>query len=453
MNQNTSPLPRRCTMRLMVNHISKRLDGLVWSDALHKFGLPGRILTTLLQHAYAVLRDMFAGQLTLRAMSLVYTTLLSIVPLIAFSFALLKGFGVDQLLEDRMYLLLEPLGDKGREITDNVMRLVKNVNGGLLGGVSLAFFIYTAISMVQKVEEAFNYAWYVSKPRSFARRFTEYVFVLTIGPVVIVLALGMIGSLQDEAIVRYLLENQVFGPLFVVTSKVAPFLIVTGAFAFLYWFMPNTRVRVGSALVGGVAGGFLWATLGVVVATVIVNSARTMTVYGGFAIAIIALIWLYLNWLVLLVGAQLAFYHQNPAYLRIGRREPQLSSSMRERLALNVMLLVGLAFRNPESTVTVTEISDRLRVPSITLEPIIVGLEEHGLLTSTETEELVPGRDTTHILLSDILAVARDFGETGSISRPQWSTAIEEIGTHLDASVASTVADRTLSDLLDQSAG
>lgn len=436
----------------MLNQLNQQFDRVLWGDVLTTYGLTGRVVRAILRNLYAVLRDMFAGQLTLRAMSLVYTTLLSVVPLIAFSFAVLKGFGVDELLEDEMYVILEPLGEKGREITDNVMRLVKNVNGGLLGGLSLAFFIYTAISMVQKVEEAFNYAWYVSKPRNFARRFTEYVFVLTIGPLAIVLALGMIGSLQDETFVKYLLDNQIVGPLFVVSSKVAPFLIVTGAFAFLYWFMPNTKVRLGSALVGGVAGGFLWATLGVVVATVIVNSARTMTVYGGFAIAIIALIWLYLNWLVLLVGAQLAFYHQNPAYLRIGRREPQLSSSMRERLALNVMLLVGLAFRNPEATITVTEISDRLRIPSITLEPIIAGLEEHGLLTSTETEELVPGRDTTRIRLADILAVARDFGETGSISRPRWSTAIEDIGTRLDASVSSTVAERSLSELLDQAA-
>ncbi len=437
-------------MHRMIIDVSGQIDRFIWGDSLHKFGLPGRLLTTLLQHIYAVLRDMFAGQLTLRAMSLVYTTLLSVVPLIAFSFALLKGFGVDQLLEDRMYLLLEPLGEKGQEITDNVMRLVKNVNGGLLGGVSLAFFIYTAISMVQKVEEAFNYAWYVSKPRSFARRFTEYVFVLTIGPVVIVLALGMIGSLQDEGIVRYLLENQIVGPLFVATSKVTPFLLVSGVFAFLYWFMPNTKVRLSSAFVGGVAGGFLWATLGVLVAAFIVNSARTMTVYGGFAIAIIALIWLYLNWLVLLVGAQLAYYHQNPAYLRIGRREPKLSSSTRERLALNIMLLVGQAFRDSEASVTIADVSEKLRIPSITLEPIVAGLEGNGLLTSTEKEDLLPGRDMAGIALSDVLAVVREYGETGSISKPRWSPVVEEIGDSLDTAVASTIKGTTLAELLDQ---
>ncbi|MGI9238122.1 MAG: YhjD/YihY/BrkB family envelope integrity protein [Woeseiaceae bacterium] len=434
----------------MIRRIQLQLDGILWGDVLPNYGLAGRILRAVLRYVYAVLRDMFAGQLTLRAMSLVYTTLLSVVPLIAFSFAVLKGFGVDELLEDKMYVILEPLGDKGKEITDNVMRLVKNVNGGILGGVSLAFFIYTAISMVQKVEEAFNYAWYVSKPRSFARRFTEYVFVLTIGPVAIVLALGMIGSLQDEGIVRFLLENQIIGPVFVATSKVVPYLVVTAAFAFLYWFMPNTQVRLGSALVGGVAGGFLWATLGVIVAAFIVNSARTMSVYGGFAIAITALIWLYLNWLVLLVGAQLAFYHQNPAYLRIGRREPQLSSSMRERLALNIMLLVGTAFRDSDAKLSITGLSRTLGIPSITLEPIVAGLEKNGLLTSTESEQLLPGRDPAHISLNDILAVARDFGETGSIGEPQWSSVIQEIGARLDASVASTVAEKTLSELLDQ---
>jgi len=436
-------------MRQMSSNLYLQLDRFVWGEALAKYGLPGRVLTTVLRYAYAVLRDMFAGQLTLRAMSLVYTTLLSVVPLIAFSFALLKGFGVDALLEKEMYLLLEPLGVKGQEITDNVMRLVDNVNGGILGGVSLGFFIYTAITMVQKVEEAFNYAWYVSKPRSFARRFTEYVFVMTIGPVVVVLAIGMIGSLQDEAIVKYLMGNQLFGPLFVATSKVTPFLLMTGAFAFLYWFIPNTRVRLGSALVGGLAGGFLWATLGVIVATFIVNSARTMSVYGGFAIAITALIWLYLNWLVLLVGAQLAYYHQNPAYLRIGRREPRLSSAMRERLALNIMLLVGQTFRNAEADITMADIGTRLGIPVITLEPLVTGLEKNGLLASTDNDELIPGRDLAAIELREIVAVVRNVGETGSIGKPQWSAAVKEIGARLDRAVTDTVEGTTLAEFLD----
>ena len=158
----------------MVVTLKNWIDALVWGDLLQQYGLPGRIVNSVLRNAYAVLRDIFSGQLTLRAMSLVYTTLLSVVPLIAFSFSVLKGLGVHKELEAKLYTILEPLGDKGVEITDQVMHLVHSVNGSVLGSIGLAFFIYTAITMVQKIEEAFNYVWYVTKPRSFAKRFSEY---------------------------------------------------------------------------------------------------------------------------------------------------------------------------------------------------------------------------------------------------------------------------------------
>ena len=122
----------------MINTIKEWIDALVWGDTLQKYGLPGRLITSVLQNAYAVLRDIVSGQLTLRAMSLVYTTLLSVVPLIAVSFSVLKGFGVHKDLEQYLYGVLEPLGDKGVEITDQVMTLVNNVNGGVLGGIGLA---------------------------------------------------------------------------------------------------------------------------------------------------------------------------------------------------------------------------------------------------------------------------------------------------------------------------
>jgi membrane protein len=437
-------------MCLMISNLSKQLERVVWGDMLQRYGLPGRILAAVLRNLYAVLRDIMSGQLTLRSMSLVYTTLLSIVPLIAFSFSVLKGLGVHKELESRLYTILEPLGDKGVEITDQLMTLVNNVNGSVLGGIGLAFFIYTAISMVQKIEESFNYVWYVTKPRSFARRFTEYMLVLLIGPVVIVIALGMITSLQNDSIVQTLVENDILGPVFVATSKLTPYVLVTGVFTFLYMYMPNTRVRFRAALVGGVTGGFLWATVGVIFATFLVTAARTQAIYASFASAITTLIWLYLNWLILLIGAQLAFYFQNPAYLRIGRREPRLSNAMRERLALNAMLIVGSAFRDPDKTVDLSTLSMKLQIPTITVAPIIVALEDKGLLTTNEKEELLPGREMSRILLGNILDVVRVDGETGSHRNPKWDREIEDLGVSIDAAVEKTLSGRSLSDLLDE---
>lgn len=435
----------------MIQTLRNWIEALIWGDMLRAYGLPGRIVMMVLRNAYAVLRDIVSGQLTLRAMSLVYTTLLSIVPLIAFSFSVLKGLGVHKELETKLYAILEPLGDKGVEITDQVMHVVHNVNGSVLGGIGLAFFIYTAVSMVQKIEEAFNYVWYVTKPRNFAKRLTEYMLVLLIGPVVIVIALGAIASVGNETIVQWFAQNSIFGPIFSATSKLTPYLLIAGMFTFLYSYMPNTKVRLSSALVGGIAGGFMWATLGMIFAAFLVNSARTQAIYAGFAIAITTLIWLYLNWLILLIGSQIAFYFQNPAYLRIGRREPRLSNAMRERVALNIMYLVGGEFRNPALGVNLRSLSRALRIPSITLAPIAADLEATGILTTNEKEELLPGREMSRITLDDILAVVRRDGETGSHRDPKWDEPIETLGERLDDAIADTLSGKTLSDLLDQS--
>ena len=434
----------------MTGRIRARFDRLIWSNMLYDYGMPGRILAYVLRYIVALVRDMFAGGLMMRSMSLVYTTLLSVVPLLAFSFSVLKGFGVHKQLEPLLFTMLEPLGEQGAAITQQIINLVDNVKGSVLGSISLAFFIYTAVSMVQKVEESFNYVWHVAKRQNFARRLIEYLVVLLIGPVVIVIALGMIASLKSNAVVQWLLEFQLLGPVIVATSKLTPYLLITGVFTFLYICMPNTPVRFRSALVGGVAVGFAWASVGVIFATFIVFSTRTQLIYSGFAVAITTLIWLYVNWLILLLGAQLAFYHQNPAYLRIGRREPRLSNSMRERLALNVMYLIGLAFRDGKSSETVRSLAQRMKMPSVTLTPIIEGLEAEHLLMTTESENLIPGRELSRIRLRDILAVVREHGETGSYRDPEWEPTVLGLCTRLDESIGKSIDDQTLADLLDE---
>ena len=432
----------------MIPTLRSKFDHFVWGDGLEKHGLPGKASATLLRYLYGLIRDMVSGQITLRAMSLVYTTLLSVVPLIAFSFSVLQGFGIHNQLQPFLFDFLEPLGEQGAEITRQVIELVDNVKGGVLGGISLAFFIYTAVSMVQKMEESFNYVWYVAKRRSLARRLTEYMIVLLIGPVIIVVALGMIASLKSNTIVQFLLTSEAFGPILVATNKLTPYLLVTAVFTFLYMYMPNTKVNFKAALYGGLAGGFIWATLSVAFATFVVFSSRTQLIYSGFAVAILTLIWLYLNWIVLLFGAQLAYYIQNPAFLRIGRREPRLSNAMRERLALNIMLFVGRAFRDTDVSIDASEISDRMRIPSITLAPVLEALEAGGLLAVTDKDDLLPGKDMATIRLDDILSVVRVHGETGSYRKPKWSKEVEALGRSLDDAVVDVVGTKTLSDLL-----
>ena len=436
----------------MLARVRHTFEALIWGDLLRKYGLAGRILTGVLRNLQAVLRDIFSGQLTLRAMSLVYTTLLSVVPLIAVSFSALKAFGVHEDVAPHLYGLMEPLGPKGAEITDYIMNLVDNVNGNVLGGIGFIFFIYTAITMVQKIENSFNYVWYVSKPRSFATRLVEYSTVLIVGAIAVGLSVKALAEFSKEQLVVSIQESTALAPVFSLTDRLMPYAITIGIFTFLYKFMPNTRVHFRSALVGGLAGGFLWATTAIIFASFLANSSSRQAIYASFAVAISALFWLYLNWLILLIGSQVAFYFQNPAYLRIGRREPRLSNEMRERIALNVMYLVGKEHRNPVIGVNLRSIGRALRIPTITLAPITAGLEAQGLITSNEKEDYLPGREMSRIALTDIVATVRCDGETGSHREPRWDDAVASLGASLDTAVAEQLGERTLSDLLDSEA-
>ena len=282
---------------------------------------------------------------------------------------------------------------------------------------------------MQKVEESFNYVWYVAKPRSFARRFTEYMIVLLVGPLLMVTALGILTSIQSATVVQFILNNEALGPSLCLAGKLVPYLLISGVFTFLYMFMPNTKVnlrpRWSAALLADSCGPrsalfsprlYLYAT-------------RTAQIYAGFAVGISALIWLYMNWLILLIGAQLAFYHQRPAFLRSGRQEPRLSNAMRERLALNVMFHVGMAFRDSDASINASQISNQINIPSIALTSVIASLENAGLITSTEKENLLPGREMSRIPLAEILEVVRVKGETGSHRDPKWSRTVDELAS------------------------
>lgn len=433
----------------MFDKLQETIEHLVWSDRFEKLGRPGRLVASLLRYLYGMLRDFFSNELTLRAMSLVYTTLLSIIPLLAVSFAMAKGLGMFDRLQMVFLNSFNQLGEDGEQIAQNMLDMVNRINGKTIGAIGVLIFLWTAISMVQKVESSFNYVWYVSKPRSFARRFTEYFVVLLIGPVVMGTAFSILAALSSNEFIEYLEGVPGFAQFFLLLGKALPFVMIIGVFTFLYMFMPNTRVKLKSALVGGVAGGIMWATVSVIFTTFIATSFKTFAVYASFGVGIIGLMWLYLNWLVLLLGAQLAFYHQNPAFLRIGRQEPHLSNGMRERLALNIMTLVGQAFRVSGINLNLKDVGASLSMPTMALAPVAVALEESGLLATTEAEYLVPGREVSRISLEEILAVVRTEAETGSHGDPSWSTEVDLLGSELDGAVNDVVDKKSLADLLD----
>ena len=170
----------------MSNTINDKLEALLWDSRIKDMPAGARQGVIALRYIYAVLRDIVAGKLTLRAMGLVYVTILSVVPIIAISFSLLKAFGFHHQLEPVLYKFLAPLGDKGIELTNQIIGFVDNIKGDVLAGIGLALLFVTAVSMAEKVEDSFNYVWRVDRPRDLGRRISEYLALILIGPVVMV---------------------------------------------------------------------------------------------------------------------------------------------------------------------------------------------------------------------------------------------------------------------------
>ncbi|MFA9614334.1 MAG: YihY/virulence factor BrkB family protein, partial [Deltaproteobacteria bacterium] len=288
------------------NRVETVLRKNVWEVELSSLPWWKARLTRVLRVFYVVIRDLLEGQLTLRAMSLVYTTLLAMVPLLAVSFSVLKGFGVHNQIEPLLLNFLRPMGERGVEMSSRIIGFVDSVRAGVLGSVGFALLIYTVISLIQKIERACNDTWHVSRSRPLSQKFSDYLSVILIGPVLVFTALGITASVMSTAVVQKMVAIKVFGSLMELATTLVPYLLVIAAFTFVYIFIPNTRVRFRSALTGGLVAGVLWETSGWAFASFVVKSSNYTAIYSGFAILIMFMIWLYLSWLIVLVGASVA---------------------------------------------------------------------------------------------------------------------------------------------------
>lgn len=403
-------------------------------------------LIDLLRYPYSLIRDLLTGELNLRAMGLVYTTLLSLVPLVAFAFGVLKGLGVHRDLEPLILEFLRPIGDRADELTTQIMTFVEHTRGDVLGSVGLAFLLYTVVTTVQKLEGAFNFAWHVERPRSLMRRISEYLSLMVIGPAFLVIAFGLLGAVADHEAMAWLTGREPLGTIIHGLGAAGPYLFVTGMFTFLYVFVPNTRVRLRPALAGGITAGALWAAGGAVFTQIVAASTRMVAIYAGFAIFLTALIWIYLSWLILLIGAQLSFYVQNPRYLRAGQAPVRLTSRLREQLALTIMLLVARNFLSGARAWRLRGLAERLEIPGSALADVIDSLEKAGLVTTTEEEDVLPARDLEGIGLHDILCAVRDERqyETWLLWRARTEPQADAIADAVESAIRERASGMTL---------
>lgn len=430
----------------------RRLKAWIWGVDLTQAPAWRRQLTRGMQISYLVIRDIAEGQLTLMAMSLVYTTLLSIVPLLAVSFSVLKAFGVHNQVEPVLLNLLEPLGEQGVEITDRIIGFVENMNVGVLGAMGLAFLIYTVITLLQKVETSFNYTWRVEQQRSFGKRFSDYLSVIIIGPVLVFSAMGITASVLGTDIVQSVIAIEPLGRLVEFLSGLVPYALIILAFTFIYAFIPNTRVHLGSAFVGALIAGILWQSTGWIFGAFVVNSSNYAAIYSAFATLILFMIWIYLSWVILLVGASIAFYHQHSEYVSLRRRGLALSNHLKEKLALLVIYEIGRHYYQGRPAWTLDALAGHLRAPLESLERVVQILERNGLLARTDADPpaFLPARPLDQTRVADLILAVRTGTDDHEISTRvlRHEPAVERLSEQMESAIREALHGRSLRDLV-----
>ena len=443
-------------MKIFSTDILSRFQKLIWEEqsgpqTIWKvYGI--RISRTIL----ILVQDIVHGQLTLRAMSLVYTTLLSIVPLLALCFSVLKAFGVHNKIQPMLLTFLEPLGEEGKEIAANIVQFIENMNVGVLGAVGLALLLYTAISLMQKIEQSLNYIWHIQSPRRIGERVVRYLSVIMIGPILVFSALGITATVMNHDAMRGMMEIGILDDTVKMMSKLVPYLLVSSFFTFVYMFIPNTQVRFKPALIGGLVSGIAWQSAGWIFATFVASSNNYAAVYSGLAILILFMIWLYLCWLILLFGASVAFYVQHQEYLYFRDKRPRLSdrlsNRMSERIALSIMCLVAGKFLDGEPMPSASEFKRILGVPVHVLQTVLDALERQEFIVQNgdDPPAYLPARDPSLVTVTQVLNAMQIAGEERLLSPEKLPAPqpVEQVLNQVQRAVDSSVGDISLRDLV-----
>lgn len=384
----------------------------LWTRDISRYGPARAWLFRVLKALALVAMGFQDNDLTLRAASLSYTTLVGLVPFLAVSFSLLKSFGMSYTIRPLLLGFLAPFGPEAGDMAGRIINYINHMNTKVLGSVGVLLLIYTVVSMVQKLENAVNFIWKTQKTRPLTRRFSDYLSVVLVGPVLIISALGITTSFMSSALVRNVLSIRVAGVIIYFLGKLVPYFFVFLAFIYIYSFLPTARVKLTAAAAGGVIAGVAWQSVEWMFAGLTVASSEYPAIYSSFAILILLVGWIYLNWEILLIGANASFYIQNPGY-PLFESELELSGRLKEKLSLAVMCLIGSSHFRDAPRWTSGTLASRLKAPEVVVNQVLEMLVAKGLLAESPAEETtyLPSRSIETISVEEVVKAARTFGE------------------------------------------
>lgn len=389
----------------------------IWRIRLSELSRTRSFLINQLRIIILSLRGFNEDKCQLRALALTFYSLLSIVPMLAMAFGIAKGFGFERALKNQLLEKLQGQEEVVTRIINFANSLLETTKGGVIAGAGVGVLFLTVIKVLGTIESSFNDIWGIKKPRSLGRKFTDYLSIMLICPVLFIMSssLTVVIASQIKLIIQKITLLGTISPIIFAILKLLPYCVIWILFSFLYIFMPNTKVNFKSGILAGVIAGTIYQVLQLGYITFQIGVAKYNAIYGSFAALPLFLVWLQLSWLVVLFGAEISFAHQNVDTYEFEPDCLRVSHSFKKLLSLKIAHLLVKNFCKGEKPWTASQISHALEIPIRLVHQILYELVDSRIVSETKGEEnkgvaYQPARDTEALTVKNVIDALEQRG-------------------------------------------
>ena len=319
------------------------------------------------------------------AAALTYSTLLAIVPIMAVVFAIARGFGYNKYIETWFREALSSQPQVAEAIIGFVNSYLVHTKSGIFLGIGLLFMLWTVIMLISNIEKAFNDIWQVSTPRSIFRTITDYMAMFLLAPIIIVVTSGI--SIMMATFANGIGETLIVGPTLRFFLRLLPYIIMSGVFIALYVFMPNTKVKIRSAIIPGILAGVAMQGLQLVYIHSQIWVTGYNAIYGSFAALPLFMLWVQISWTICLFGAELAYTNQNLEKFAFRASTDDLSHRYRLLLSAYLMTLICRRFEEGKKPYTALELKLETNIPIRITHDLLENLTRVHLLSEMTNDE------------------------------------------------------------------
>jgi len=389
----------------------------IWRIRLRDLPKGRRLLTRYLRVFIIAAKQFRGDKCPLRASALTFYSLLSVVPVVAMAFAIAKGFDLQKHLETQ---LMEKFSGQEMMVTQIIefsRNMLDNTRGGIIAGVGVVVLLWAVINVLGQIEEAFNDIWGLKKARSLGRKFSDYLSIILVGPLLLIMSSSVTVLIATNLtqITNKIALLGVFSPLITLIIKTLPYCFIWILFAFVYIFMPNKKVHFLSGLIAGIAAGTIFVIVQKLYIDFQIGVATYNAIYGSFAALPLFLMWLQISWLIMLFGAEISFAYQSVDEYEFEPDSKKISPLFRKLLSLQIAHLLVMNFMNGNKPMTVSSICTTLDIPVRLVQDILYDLAGCGILSDTTSESegepaYQPARDINGLSISFILLAMENKG-------------------------------------------